>query len=367
MEEEVQKKVLSFIEENKFDNAIMELDSYLVLNNKDADAHALKAMAILEEGIYPEKALKEAEAAMKIENFHFYRFLAGASLLELDKVDDAIKLLQSAADEYEDDSDYLIKLAEAYERSNDLKLALKAIIRALKIEPDNPELIAMKASLLVDLSREREALVELNRLKKILPELAHAYYIEAEAFSRLEKFQDAKKSISKALELSVNMPNADYFERASDVEAFMENYDSAISYIENAIELEPENERFKLIKGSILLDSGKDEEAKSYALEVSRNEPTNPVLSFMAIDVLSTLEDKENFEKYLKEMKLPDSVSTLSKLYFGMEDEISDENIEKSLMNLSKEVKGNEFFEELTQLVYENLIDKADEEKDLNE
>jgi len=288
-------------------------------------------------------------------------------LLELDKIDDAIKLLQSAADEYENDSDYLIKLAEAYERRNDLKLALKAIIRGLKIEPDNTELIAMKASLLVDLSQEREALVELNRLKKISPELAYAYYIEAEAFSRMEKFQDAKKSISKALELSKNEPNADYFERASDVEAFMENYDSAISNIETAIKLEPENERFKLIKGSILLESGKNEEAKSYALAVSGEEPTNPVLSFMVIDVLSTLEDKENFEKYLKEMKFPDSMVTLSKLYFGMEDEISNENIQETLMNLSKEVKGNEFYEELTQLVYTNLIDKADEEKDLNE
>ena len=102
MDDQIQTEILNYVEQDDFDSALEKVNGYLTSQKNDADAIALKAMILLEMD-RPEEALKEANRAIKINNFHFYNFLAGSAMLDLGLIDDAIKLLKKSSDESDDD------------------------------------------------------------------------------------------------------------------------------------------------------------------------------------------------------------------------------------------------------------------------
>ncbi len=359
MDEQIQTKILNYVEQDDFDGALEKVNEYLTSQKNDADAIALKAMILLEMD-RPEEALKEANRAIKINNFHFYNFLAGSAMLDLGLIEDAIKLLKKSSDESGDDPGYLMKLASAFEMKGDMQSALKAIIRAIKNDPDNVELIIIKASLLNALNREREAISELNKIKDNEELKAEACFVEAESQMNLKHIPAAEKSILKALELTKDLPDQRYLERASEIETALNKPVQAIKFIEEAISINHSNERYKLIKGSLLLDFKMHDEAKQFGFEQYRENKNNPLLTFMFIDILSTTQDLKLFTTFLDEAGFPESLNTLIKIYYGLDDQEDESATENALSNLSSDVKGNQYMEDLSVILYNNLV--VDEE-----
>ena len=363
MDEQIQTKILNYVEQDDFDGALKKVNEYLTSQKNDADAIALKAMILLEMD-RPEEALKEANRAIKINNFHFYNFLAGSAMLDLGLIDDAIRLLKKSSDESDDDPGYLTKLASAFEMKGDMQSALKAIIRAIKNDPDNVELIIIKASLLNALNREREAISELNKINDNEELKAEAYFVEAESHMNLKHIPTAEKSILKALELTKDLPDQRYLERASEIETALNKPVQAIKFIEEAISINHSNERYKLIKGSLLLDFKMHDEAKQFGFEQYRENKNNPLLTFMFIDILSTTQDLKLFTTFLDEAGFPESLNTLIKIYYGLDDQEDESATENALSNLSSDVKGNQYMEDLSVILYNNLVG---DEEDMDE
>lgn len=356
MDEQIQADILACVEKDNFEEALEKVSKYLTSQKSDPDALALKAMILLEMG-HPDEALKEANKAIKTNNFHFYNFLAGSAMLELGQIDEAIKLLKKSSDESDDDPGYLMKLASAFEIKGDMQSALKAIIRAIKSDPDNAELVIIKASLLNALNREREAISELNKLKQNEELKAEVYFVEAESQMNLNHLPAAEKSILTALELTKQSPDERYLERASEIETILNKPDMALKFIDEAISNNDSNERYKLIKGSLLLDFKMHDEAKKFALEQYMRNKSNPLLAFMLIDILSSTQDSKMLDSFLEEAGFPESLNALIKIYYGLDDEEDESPIEDALLTLSSDVKGNQYQEDLSVILYNNLFE----------
>ena len=356
MDEQIQADILACVEKDNFEEALEKVSKYLTSQKSDPDALALKAMILLEMG-HPDEALKEANKAIKTNNFHFYNFLAGSAMLELGQIDEAIKLLKKSSDESDDDPGYLMKLASAFEIKGDMQSALKAIIRAIKSDPDNAELVIIKASLLNALNREREAISELNKIKQNEELKAEVYFVEAESQMNLNQLPAAEKSILTALELTKQSPDERYLERASEIETILNKPDMALKFIDEAISNNDSNERYKLIKGSLLLDFKMHDEAKKFALEQYMRNKSNPLLAFMLIDILSSTQDSKMLDSFLEEAGFPESLNALIKIYYGLDDEEDESPIEDELLTLSSDVKGNQYQEDLSVILYNNLFE----------
>lgn len=362
MDEQIQADILACVEKDNFEEALEKVSKYLTSQKSDPDALALKAMILLEMG-HPDEALKEANKAIKTNNFHFYNFLAGSAMLELGQIDEAIKLLKKSSDESDDDPGYLMKLASAFEIKGDMQSALKAIIRAIKSDPDNAELVIIKASLLNALNREREAISELNKIKQNEELKAEVYFVEAESQMNLNHLPAAEKSILTALELTKQSPDERYLERASEIETILNKPDMALKFIDEAISNNDSNERYKLIKGSLLLDFKMHDEAKKFALEQYMRNKSNPLLAFMLIDILSSTQDSKMLDSFLEEAGFPESLNALIKIYYGLDDEEDESPIEDALSTLSSDVKGNQYQEDLSVILYNNLFEDIEGEE----
>lgn len=362
MDEQIQADILACVEKDNFEEALEKVSKYLTSQKSDPDALALKAMILLEMG-HPDEALKEANKAIKTNNFHFYNFLAGSAMLELGQIDEAIKLLKKSSDESDDDPGYLMKLASAFEIKGDMQSALKAIIRAIKSDPDNAELVIIKASLLNALNREREAISELNKIKQNEELKAEVYFVEAESQMNLNHLPAAEKSILTALELTKQSPDERYLERASEIETILNKPDMALKFIDEAISNNDSNERYKLIKGSLLLDFKMHDEAKKFALEQYMRNKSNPLLAFMLIDILSSTQDSKMLDSFLEEAGFPESLNALIKIYYGLDDEEDESPIEDALLTLSSDVNGNQYQEDLSVILYNNLFEDIGEEE----
>lgn len=362
MDEQIQADILACVEKDNFEEALEKVSKYLTSQKSDPDALALKAMILLEMG-HPDEALKEANKAIKTNNFHFYNFLAGSAMLELGQIDEAIKLLKKSSDESDDDPGYLMKLASAFEIKGDMQSALKAIIRAIKSDPDNAELVIIKASLLNALNREREAISELNKIKQNEELKAEVYFVEAESQMNLNHLPAAEKSILTALELTKQSPDERYLERASEIETILNKPDMALKFIDEAISNNDSNERYKLIKGSLLLDFKMHDEAKKFALEQYMRNKSNPLLAFMLIDILSSTQDSKMLDSFLEEAGFPESLNALIKIYYGLDDEEDESPIEDALLTLSSDVKGNQYQEDLSVILYNNLFEDIEGEE----
>lgn len=362
MDEQIQADILACVEKDNFEEALEKVSKYLTSQKSDPDALALKAMILLEMG-HPDEALKEANKAIKTNNFHFYNFLAGSAMLELGQIDEAIKLLKKSSDESDDDPGYLMKLASAFEIKGDMQSALKAIIRAIKSDPDNAELVIIKASLLNALNREREAISELNKIKQNEELKAEVYFVEAESQMNLNHLPAAEKSILTALELTKQSPDERYLERASEIETILNKPDMALKFIDEAISNNDSNERYKLIKGSLLLDFKMHDEAKKFALEQYMRNKSNPLLAFMLIDILSSTQDSKMLDSFLEEAGFPESLNALIKIYYGLDEEEDESPIEDALSTLSSDVKGNQYQEDLSVILYNNLFEDIEGEE----
>ena len=106
------------------------------------------------------------------------------------------------------------------------------------------------------------------------------------------------------------------------------------------------------------------DEAKTFGIEQYKDNKNNPLLTFMLIDILSITQDLTLFTTFLNEAGFPESLNALIKIYYGLDEQEDESNIENSLSNLSTDVKGNQFQEDLSVILYNNLFEEDEEDID---
>jgi tetratricopeptide (TPR) repeat protein len=75
----------------------------------------------------------------RVQESRFY-YIVGNCFYEIHDTDNAIKFFKMAIELYDEDVEYFIKLAIAYEKKNDAISAIKAYMDAMELKPDDIEL-----------------------------------------------------------------------------------------------------------------------------------------------------------------------------------------------------------------------------------
>ena len=156
-------------------------------------------------------------------------------LIEKQEYYDAIDNLLESLDDYQNNTDILLKLAVAYYCLESAGSALNYINKAIK--------------------------VNIN--------LHEAYYLKAKVFFKIKEDKlKAKTSIMRALEIQKD--KLEYLALAAEIFYFNGDLPQAIQYADKALELDPQSPAANLVKGLCMMDSQTPEKAESH-LKTSLN------------------------------------------------------------------------------------------------
>jgi tetratricopeptide (TPR) repeat protein/energy-coupling factor transporter ATP-binding protein EcfA2 len=146
--------------------------------------------------------------------------------------------------------------------------ALADVELAVEKDPDDVELLVLRARALVALERAPEALVELGRALARVPASVEFLAIRARAYDALGRREEALVDLDRAVELEPEQ--AEWRAQRSDVYLALGRGEEALAEISAAIEHEPKDARLLLARIGIRLDDATVEAAEQALPDVDR-------------------------------------------------------------------------------------------------
>jgi tetratricopeptide (TPR) repeat protein len=223
------------------DNTIREVDNHLKNNPDDASAWNTKGV------------------------LHAQKQEWGEALRSLDQ---AIRLDPDLAHAHSNRGRILLSIGP--EKASE---ALKAFEKALKLLPDNPDILRDKAIALRVLGHTEEELDCYRKISAFSKDEWAVWLRMGDLQLELGDFKQADLSYKTALELKDNLVPA--FIRRAIALAMGEQYSDALKSAETATKLEPENAEAWLIFGDVNLRAGKHRSAMKALKKASELDPTN--------------------------------------------------------------------------------------------
>jgi tetratricopeptide (TPR) repeat protein len=223
------------------DNTIREVDDHLKNNPDDASAWNTKGV------------------------LHAQKQEWGEALRSLDQ---AIRLDPDLAHAHSNRGRILLSIGP--EKASE---ALKAFEKALKLLPDNPDILRDKAIALRVLGHTEEELDCYRKISAFSKDEWAVWLRMGDLQLELGDFKQADLSYKTALELKDNLVPA--FIRRAIALAMGEQYSDALKSAETATKLEPENAEAWLIFGDVNLRAGKHRSAMKALKKASELDPTN--------------------------------------------------------------------------------------------
>jgi tetratricopeptide (TPR) repeat protein len=138
-------------------------------------------------------------------------------------------------DEFED-------LIDHYLESGDPKQALKAAEIGCDQHPSSFTLLLYKAQVFASSHKPRKALEVLLRIEAIEPNNLDLHLIKATVYSQLREYRKAVEAYRSCLDLGNDMEKEDILISMAFEYENLDEYNLAIKYLKNALELNPENE-----------------------------------------------------------------------------------------------------------------------------
>ncbi|MDA0525231.1 tetratricopeptide repeat protein [Methanococcoides alaskense] len=155
--------------------------------------------------------------------------------------------------------DYYFNLSSSNYYKNEYEKSLKAINKALDLNPDDAEAWNNKGVTLGDLGRHEEALEAHNKALELNPDYADAWNNKGVVLGNLDRHEEALEAYKKALEL--NPDYADAWNNKGVALSYLGRHEEALEAYKKAIDLDPENAEAWNNKGVALRDLGRHEEA----------------------------------------------------------------------------------------------------------
>jgi tetratricopeptide (TPR) repeat protein len=133
----------------------------------------------------------------------------GRVLLALGRVDEAKAILQKAARKHPKNAEVLAGLGLAFRYLDNDTCALKALDRALQLDPDNAWALSTRGDLLCDIGEYEKAVLDLSRAIEIGPPEWRKLHKKGWALENMGagRAQEAKKAYEAALELEPDVPD----------------------------------------------------------------------------------------------------------------------------------------------------------------
>lgn len=361
MQSDPLEEIFAMMDDEKYEEVLDKVGRMILTDNENPVLHAVKAMALMELGTDSETALKEADTAYRKSQEAFFKYVRGWALSENGDAKEGLKLLNQASNEDPDNIPYLIKLAEVYEDEGKSQDALKAIIRAQRIDPEDVRLSLMKAGYLNTLERAREAVTELKHINSKYPEFDYAYFILSESYLLLDDLNSAKTAIDTAIKLS-KQPDPEYYERSAQIRIAQGDLEDAISLLDRSMSVagsDDERVVYLLEKVKALSFAGKADEGEKILRDEYGKNSENALYYYSLIDNLADQGKKEEIEQLINERSLPKSLATLIRVYTGLYENPDENAVESALSSLHDEINQSDFNLTLSQVLFDAMLASA--------
>jgi tetratricopeptide (TPR) repeat protein len=155
--------------------------------------------------------------------------------------------------------DALHLLAIVQSRRGRYALALEIFDKAIRLRPDDTELINNRGSALTEAKRYDEALAAYEKAIALRPDYADAYNNHGCVLMEMQHFDDAMTSYSKALVLDPNNP--EYINNLGRSLTRLRRYTDALDCYEDALALRPDYVEALINRGVTLTEVGRHDEA----------------------------------------------------------------------------------------------------------
>jgi adenylate cyclase len=166
-------------------------------------------------------------------------------------------------------------------REASLARALEANDRALTIDPSNPDTLASRSLIKLTIGNHDEALALSKKAVALAPNLANNMAIASVISVYCGRPREALELVRTAMRLCPIYPIW-YFYPLTRAYWFMGKTDEAIAAARSAIERDPELSISHKLHAIVLIDAGRDAEARRAAAEVLRLEPNFSVEAWAA-------------------------------------------------------------------------------------
>ena len=185
----------------------------------------------------PNKAIEIYSKALKLHPTSlFYKLELIDLFIDINMYQDAMAQIEQVKTEYSNCANIYNSLARIYFRLKDYKNALDSMEEYLKLDKNNPE----------------------------------SYYFKGLILNTTEKFEEAKTSIYRAITLNPDI--AKYYHQMAKSYFGLKQYDDAVLYEKEAIELNPDDINFKKFCYEIALKIGNKEQILLFEKQLRRSE-----------------------------------------------------------------------------------------------
>ncbi|MGN0233431.1 MAG: tetratricopeptide repeat protein [Bacteroidaceae bacterium] len=193
------------------------------------------------------------------------------------RYDQAIPLLNEILDDNPYDQEAWNLLAESQGASELFAEAVDSAEYVLAIDKDNQRAIVTKASCLFHMNQPQEAHLLYQKYLANTPDDTNVLYLDAVCLASIEQYDEALRAVTRALEMcSDDTPQYVHIllEKAY-VESKLHHAEQAVETIALAESMHVEDIdcEYSLLKGQILLENGKEDEAVKCFVEALRVSP----------------------------------------------------------------------------------------------
>ncbi len=254
--------------------------------------------------------LKERASELKVA--------AGKYYMSEKQYDKALNEFEDALNIDPSNVDAVTNIAGIYIEQKDYEGALSAIDVALQYREDDEALLLKKASVLADAGRYNEAFPVIGKLIELYPDnkkygaiLTEQQLKAGRLLMNAEEAQEAVIQFKNVL--AVNPDNVDALKYVINLESGMARYDSALYYINTALNYYPDDKDFLLKKASVLSSQHKYKEAYAIADGLRKDYPYNKAFRDAYLDnVIASGYAYQKEEKWNEALSEFQKVLTLS-------------------------------------------------------
>ncbi len=216
-----------------------------------------------------EESAEEREQKEKENNFDVLKY-DGIHALQIGRFSYAIACFTHALD-LQEDQETREYLALAYIRNDDLEMAVEEFSKLIALHPDNKNYAVNKANLLYELEEYESSRVLCQELLDQDSELVMPLYLLARLDMAEGHLEEAEDHVSDALS-----KREDFYDGSllrAEIRYKRDDYEGALSDLDNLIENGNVSDEVLLQKGMVLASMGKSEEAILYYNNVLSQNP----------------------------------------------------------------------------------------------
>jgi tetratricopeptide (TPR) repeat protein len=247
------------------------------------------------------------------------------------RTDDAMRLLQRAAERYQSVQAYL-DLARLQSRTRQTQAALDSLVKARALAPNSEDVLSAYAQLALAAKMPVPAVITLQALTRLFPTVPQYHYLLGVALmglgdlpsaveslteaSRLEPdrpltltalglalnhrklFADAKPALSRSLELQPDDP--DTLAALAEAEAGLGNLETASTLAQRVLDRVPSNATANLVIGLVLMEQRNYAPARDALLKAIAADPDTHKALYQLSLAYARLGDDANARRYVE-------------------------------------------------------------------